>query len=170
MIFFLLLHGLPRVQGGKLTADRQVKCRYLLPEFSVNHAPVPAKLTGCIHSRLHYARKAVVNFLTVFSKNYRIVVQNFFKNGTAFVIQLMSIIMYRQIFIMKNFYRNFLLTVVMVVATFVGWVKGQDAKQKLVYKWKTGYNEKRQLARKRIAIRKGQVILDEVEWASFHTN
>jgi hypothetical protein len=71
---------------------------------------------------------------------------------------------------MKKFYRNFLLTIVMVVATIVGWVKGSEAKQKLVYKWKSSYDEKRQLAKKRIALRKGQVVLDDVEWASFHNS
>ncbi|MEO6315764.1 MAG: hypothetical protein ABIU63_01865 [Chitinophagaceae bacterium] len=69
---------------------------------------------------------------------------------------------------MKNFYRNILLGVVVLFASVVGWVKGIDAKQKLVYKWKSNYDEKRQLARKRVAQRKGQVVLDDVEWASFH--
>ncbi|MEP7278132.1 MAG: hypothetical protein ABI813_05790 [Bacteroidota bacterium] len=71
---------------------------------------------------------------------------------------------------MKKFYRNLLLSIVMMSATIVGWVKGTEAKQKLVYKWKTSYNEKRQLARKRVALRKGQVVLDDVEWASFHNS
>jgi len=75
-----------------------------------------------------------------------------------------------QIFIMKNFYRNLLLSVVMIFASIVGWVKGTEAKQKLVYKWKTSYDEKRQLARKRMALRKGQVVLDDVEWAAFHNS
>ena len=70
--------------------------------------------------------------------------------------------------IMKNFYRNLLLSALMIFASVVGWVKGTEAKQKLVYKWKTSYDEKRQLARKRIALRKGQVVLDDVEWAAFH--
>ena len=69
---------------------------------------------------------------------------------------------------MKNIYRNFLLGVLMVAATIVGWVKGTEAKQKLVYKWKSSYDEKCQLAKKRVAIRKGQVVLDDVEWAAFH--
>ncbi|MFT3932699.1 MAG: hypothetical protein QM726_03705 [Chitinophagaceae bacterium] len=71
---------------------------------------------------------------------------------------------------MKNFYRNLLLSIVMIFASVVGWVKGTEAKQKLVYKWKTSYDEKRQLARKRMALRKGQVVLDDVEWAAFHNS
>jgi len=70
--------------------------------------------------------------------------------------------------IMKNFYRTFLFGIVMVLSTVVGWIKGTEAKQKWVYKWKTGYDEKRQLAKKRMALRKGQVVLDDVEWAAYH--
>jgi hypothetical protein len=71
---------------------------------------------------------------------------------------------------MKKIYRNFLLTLIMIAATVVGWVKGQEAKEKWVYKWKSSYNEKRQLAKKRMAIRKGQVVLDDIEWASYHNS
>ncbi len=71
---------------------------------------------------------------------------------------------------MKNFYRNLLLSIVMVAATIVGWVKGTEAKQKWVYKWKTSYDQKRVLAKKRLAHRKGQVVLDDVEWAAFHNS
>ncbi len=71
---------------------------------------------------------------------------------------------------MKNFYRNFLFGLVLAGATVVGWVKGTEAKQKWVYRWKSTYNEKRLLAKKRMAQRKGQVMLDDVEWASFHNS
>lgn len=75
-----------------------------------------------------------------------------------------------KLYAMKKAYRNFLLSFVMIVAPFVGWVKGSEAKQKWVYKWKSSYNEKRQLAKKRMESRKGGVVLDEIEWASFHNN
>ncbi|MDE3247217.1 MAG: hypothetical protein KGO82_01065 [Bacteroidota bacterium] len=71
---------------------------------------------------------------------------------------------------MNKFYRGFLLGAMVAIATIVGWVKGNDAKQKLVYRWRTSYEEKRQLAKKRMAQRRGQVVLDDVEWASFHNS
>ncbi|MBC7902803.1 MAG: hypothetical protein H7Y27_05245 [Gemmatimonadaceae bacterium] len=71
---------------------------------------------------------------------------------------------------MKKFQRNFFLSVAMLAATFVGWIKGNEAKQKLVYKWRTNYEEKRELAKKRIASRQGQVQLDDIEWQSFHNS
>lgn len=71
---------------------------------------------------------------------------------------------------MKKFYRNLLFGFVVVLSTIVGWVKGPEAKQKWVYKWKSSYDEKRQLAKKRVAQRRGQVVLDDVEWAAFHNS
>jgi hypothetical protein len=71
---------------------------------------------------------------------------------------------------MKKFYRNLILSLAMVAATIIGWVKGNEAKQKWMYKWKTSYQEKRELARKRMAVRQGQVQLDDIEWASYHNN
>jgi hypothetical protein len=71
---------------------------------------------------------------------------------------------------MKKFYRNLILSAAMASATIIGWVKGSEAKQKWVYKWKSSYQEKRELAKKRMAVRQGQVQLDDIEWASFHNN
>jgi hypothetical protein len=71
---------------------------------------------------------------------------------------------------MKKFQRNLILILAMVAATIIGWVKGDEAKQKWIYKWRTSYEEKREMARKRIAAREGQVLLDDIEWASFHNN
>ena len=71
---------------------------------------------------------------------------------------------------MKKFYRNLILSLVMVAATVIGWVKGTEAKQKWVYRWKSNYDDKRQLAKKRMAARQGQVQLDDIEWSSFHNN
>lgn len=71
---------------------------------------------------------------------------------------------------MKKFYRNLILSLAMMAATIIGWVKGTEAKQKWMYKWRTSYQEKRELARKRMAVRQGQVPLDDIEWASFHNS
>jgi hypothetical protein len=71
---------------------------------------------------------------------------------------------------MKKFYRNLFLSLALMLATFIGWVKGPEAKQKWIYKWKTSFNEKRQLAKKRLAAREGKVQLDDIEWASYHKN
>ncbi len=71
---------------------------------------------------------------------------------------------------MKKMKNSFLFGLIMIIAAVIGWVKGDEAKQKWVYKWKTSYDEKRQLAKKRMDARSGQVQLDDIEWASFHNN
>jgi hypothetical protein len=69
---------------------------------------------------------------------------------------------------MKKMQRNLMMVLVMSLASFIGWFKGDEAKQKWVYKWKMTYEEKRQLAQKRMAERKGKVQLDDFEWSSYH--
>jgi hypothetical protein len=58
----------------------------------------------------------------------------------------------------------------MAMAAVIGWLKGNEARQKWVYKWKLSYEEKRQLAEKRMAERKGKILLDDFEWSSYHQN
>jgi membrane protein implicated in regulation of membrane protease activity len=71
---------------------------------------------------------------------------------------------------MKKMQRNLTLIFIMAIASFIGWLKGDEAKQKWVYKWRSSYEQKRQLAQKRIAERKGKVQLDDFEWSSYHEN
>lgn len=71
---------------------------------------------------------------------------------------------------MKRMRQTVVIVLVMLGATVIGWVKGSEAKQKWVYKRKTSFEEKRQLALKRMAARQGQVQLDDIEWASYHNN
>lgn len=71
---------------------------------------------------------------------------------------------------MKQMRQTLVIVLIMLGATVIGWVKGNEAKQKWVYKRKTSFEEKRQLAKKRMAAREGQVQLDDIEWASFHKN
>jgi hypothetical protein len=71
---------------------------------------------------------------------------------------------------MKKMQQTLVIALVMMGATVIGWVKGNEAKQKWVYRRKTSFDEKRQLAKKRMAAREGQVQLDDIEWASFHKN
>jgi hypothetical protein len=49
-------------------------------------------------------------------------------------------------------------------------VRGEEAKQKWVFKIKSKYDNKRLIAEKRMQARKGGVLLDDIEMASFHDN
>jgi len=48
--------------------------------------------------------------------------------------------------------------------------KGEEAKQKYVFKIKSKYDNKRLVAERKELARKGGVLLDEIEMASFHNN
>jgi hypothetical protein len=54
------------------------------------------------------------------------------------------------------------------VGTFIGLVKGTEAKQKWMFKIKNREDSKRHLAEQKKVVRNGAVPLDEIELASFH--
>ena len=56
------------------------------------------------------------------------------------------------------------------IASVIGVVKGEEAKQKWVFKMKTKYDTRRLMAERRSILRKGGVILDDIEMASYHNN
>jgi hypothetical protein len=49
-------------------------------------------------------------------------------------------------------------------------VRGQEAKQKWVFKIKSKVDNKKLIAEKRQLAKKGGVLLDDIEMASFHNN
>ncbi|HZK65837.1 MAG: hypothetical protein ACHQD7_13775 [Chitinophagales bacterium] len=56
------------------------------------------------------------------------------------------------------------------VGSVIGMVRGEQAKQKWVFKIRSKYDNKRLIAEKRLQARKGGVLLDDIEMASFHNN
>jgi hypothetical protein len=68
-------------------------------------------------------------------------------------------------------YKNRLVVFLAVtIGTVIGVFKGEEAKQKWVFKIKSKYDNKRLMAEKKLIARKGGVQLDEIEMSSFHTN
>ena len=70
---------------------------------------------------------------------------------------------------MNRFQHNLVVMLAVFVGTIVGLFKGTEAKQKWVYKIKSRYEDKRQIAAKK-TIQPGQVMLDDIELAAFHNN
>lgn len=56
-----------------------------------------------------------------------------------------------------------------VVGSLVGLFRGNEARQKWVYKIKSRYEDKRQMAAKK-SLLPGEVMLDDIELAAFHNN
>lgn len=62
------------------------------------------------------------------------------------------------------------LFLVISIGSLIGIVRGEEAKQKWVFKIRSKYDNKRLIAEKRMQARKGGVLLDDIEMASFHDN
>lgn len=69
---------------------------------------------------------------------------------------------------MNTFRNRWMVVLILTVGTFVGVVKGAEARQKWVFKIRNRYNEKRQLAEQKRLLRSGGVPLDDIEIAAFH--
>ena len=65
---------------------------------------------------------------------------------------------------------KFLLFLFISVGSVIGMMRGEEAKQKWVFKVKTKADSKRMVAQKRQEAKKGGVLLDDIEMASFHNN
>jgi hypothetical protein len=56
------------------------------------------------------------------------------------------------------------------IGGMVGLVKGEEAKQKWVFKIKSKYENRRLIAERKSIARKGGVLLDDIELAAYHNN
>jgi hypothetical protein len=65
---------------------------------------------------------------------------------------------------------KFLLFFVISIGSVIGMVRGEEAKQKWVFKIKSKVDNKKLIAEKRQQAKKGGVLLDDIEMASFHNN
>lgn len=69
---------------------------------------------------------------------------------------------------MKQFHNRWLMLFILTVGSFIGLVKGTEAKQKWVFKIKNRQESKRQLAEQKKVLRTGAVPLDDIELAAYH--
>jgi hypothetical protein len=63
-----------------------------------------------------------------------------------------------------------ILVLAITIGTVVGIFRGTEAKQKWVFKIRSRFDEKRQLAEQKKLVRGGGVALDDIELAAFHNN
>jgi hypothetical protein len=69
---------------------------------------------------------------------------------------------------MKKMQNRLILFLALTLGSIVGILKGNEAKQKWVFKVKSRYEEKRQLAQQKKMLEDGGVALDDIEIAAFH--
>ena len=68
------------------------------------------------------------------------------------------------------FKNKFLLFCAISIGSVIGMMRGEEAKQKWVFRIKSKVDTKRLIAEKRQIAKKGGVLLDDIEMASFHNN
>jgi hypothetical protein len=56
------------------------------------------------------------------------------------------------------------------VGGMIGLVKGEEARQKWVFRMKSKYDNRRLMAERKSMARKGGVLLDDIELASYHNS
>jgi hypothetical protein len=71
---------------------------------------------------------------------------------------------------MKRYKNKFVVFLAITIGTLIGMFRGEEAKQKWVFKIRSKYDNKRLMAERKSIARKGGVLLDEVEMSSFHNN
>ena len=71
---------------------------------------------------------------------------------------------------MKGIKNKMVVLLAVSVGGMIGVVKGEEAKQKWVFKVKSKYENRRLMAERKSLARKGGVLLDDIELASYHDN
>jgi hypothetical protein len=71
---------------------------------------------------------------------------------------------------MKGFKKKMVVFLAVSVGGMIGVVKGEEAKQKWVFKVKSKYENRRLMAERKSLARKGGVLLDDIELAAYHDN
>ena len=93
----------------------------------------------------------------------------YFNNrGTAFaVFKLSKFYNPSNSDIMYRFQHKLVIMLAVFVGSIVGLFRGTEARQKWVYRIKSRYEDKRQMAAKK-TLQPGEVMLDDIELAAFH--
>ncbi|HWB92310.1 MAG TPA: hypothetical protein VG605_10670 [Puia sp.] len=71
---------------------------------------------------------------------------------------------------MKGVKNKMVVFLAVTVGGMIGVIKGEEAKQKWVFRMKSKYENRRLMAERKNIARKGGVLLDDIELASFHNN
>ena len=71
---------------------------------------------------------------------------------------------------MKGVKNKMVVFAALTIGGMIGLIKGEEAKQKWVFRVRSKYENRRLIAERKSIARKGGVLLDEIELAAFHNN
>lgn len=72
--------------------------------------------------------------------------------------------------VMKGIKNKMVIFLAVVIGGMIGLFKGEEAKQKWVFKIRSKYENRRLIAERKSIARKGGVLLDDIEMAAYHNN
>ncbi|HXD78999.1 MAG TPA: hypothetical protein VN616_14380 [Puia sp.] len=71
---------------------------------------------------------------------------------------------------MKGIKNKMVVFLAVSVGGMIGFVKGEEARQKWVFRVRSKYENRRLMAERKSLARKGGVLLDDIELAAYHNN
>ena len=71
---------------------------------------------------------------------------------------------------MKGVKQRMVVFLAVTVGGMIGVIKGEEAKQKWVFRLRSKYENRRLMAERKSIARKGGVLLDDIELAAYHNN
>ena len=71
---------------------------------------------------------------------------------------------------MKGVKNKMVVFAAVTIGGMIGLVKGEEAKQKWVFRIRSKFENRRLMAERKSIARKGGVLLDDIELASYHNN
>jgi len=71
---------------------------------------------------------------------------------------------------MKGVKNKMVVFLAVAIGGLVGLLKGEEAKQKWVFRIRSKYENRRLMAERKSIARKGGVLLDDIELAAYHNN
>ena len=71
---------------------------------------------------------------------------------------------------MKGVKNKMVVFLAVSVGGMIGLLKGEEARQKWVFRMKSKYENRRLMAERKSLARKGGVLLDDIELAAYHNN
>ncbi len=71
---------------------------------------------------------------------------------------------------MKGVKNKMVVFLAVSIGGMIGLVKGEEAKQKWVFRLRSKYDNRRLMAERKSIARKGGVLLDDIELAAYHNN
>jgi hypothetical protein len=71
---------------------------------------------------------------------------------------------------MKGVKNRMIIFLAVLIGGMVGLFKGEEAKQKFVFRVRSKFENRRLTAERRLIARKGGVLLDDIELAAYHNN